>query len=99
MILAVFALSHSRLRSALLKADIIRHVQLSLHSCKRLMVNKMVWGYALDAVGLLHHVLTTALPSWWFDLETWSLKPHDQHVTVWHEVTRYSARLEEFNPE
>jgi hypothetical protein len=69
--LAVLAMAHSTLHTALLRTGTLRRAEISLHECKRWAWNEGAWAGAVHAMRDLVAVLNGALPTLWFDVETW----------------------------
>jgi hypothetical protein len=62
-LLNVLAASYSALRSALLQADAVRHVELALHSSKVFVVQNIQWLAAVEALICLQEILREPAPT------------------------------------
>jgi hypothetical protein len=88
--LAVLATSHSLLRKALLQNDALRHVELALHSSRRIAAQDVQWRPLLDDLAFLQRVLRTRLTDSWYDIEVWAKYPQKE---LWLESRLYVDML------
>jgi hypothetical protein len=77
-VLGVLAASHSLLQKELLQNDALRHVELALHSSRRIAAQDVQWRPILDDLAFLQRVLRTCLTDSWYDVEVWARLCHNE---------------------
>jgi hypothetical protein len=82
-LLTVLALSDTTLLEALRQPQVLRHVELSLHSCLTLVAQDIAWRSAWHAVHGLQQVLTPPVPLHAFLVEPYN---HVQVLRIWRDI-------------
>jgi hypothetical protein len=83
MLLTALALSDDNLLAALCSSQVIRRVELSLHSCKKSVMQDDAWIPASRAVHDLREVLTSLVPIGPFMVEPYS---SERVVQIWRDL-------------
>jgi hypothetical protein len=83
LLLTIFALSHDKLLATLRESQVLRCVELALHSGKILATQDNTWNPAWHAVDTLQQVLTSRLP-----IDCFLIKPYsDERVLqIWRDI-------------
>jgi hypothetical protein len=83
LLLTTFALSHDELLATLRESQVLRRVELALHSCRKLETQDTTWSPAWHAVDTLQQVLTSRLPIDRFLIEPYS---DDRVLHIWRDI-------------